>query len=253
MAGDHGVGFLDLPRELRDMVYNYICTDLPQVGDGWGDKHDERRYGHPAATEEQAGALQNCNITRTCRQIHWEFAETLYTQPLQICSSKLEYMTRFTQFIVAASHILPLSLTYGHLVKKVAVLHDTNYSTNPSVEENWRHVVTIVTQLGKLFPKIQTVRVLHRICPRGYGEPAGRPWKTMCGLSGDTREEQVEKSEKFIKGVCWSDGKHVKMPPQLELKHLDFDTILETPLVEAMSNVRVADLNKKGINRKRSE
>lgn len=244
MAGDNGVGFLDLPRELRDMVYNYICIDLPQIGDGWRDKHDEGRYGIPAATEAQADVLQDCNIMRTCRQVHWEFAETLYAQLLQICSPIYEFQT---QFIRPGSHILPLSPTYAHLVKKVAVLHHTGIpdhrsrlEQSTSGDEQWRHVVTVATQLAKLFPKIQTVRVLHRICPSDYLD---HTWATACGLRGNTRKEQVKESQKFIRGSCWSDGRKVKMPRQLELVHLDFDTIVETPLVEAMRDIRAAELN----------
>ncbi|KAI4656087.1 hypothetical protein J4E93_000804 [Alternaria ventricosa] len=257
MAGYNGVSFLDLPRELRDMIYNHICTDLPQIGDGWRDKHDEGRYGIPAATEAQADILHDCNIMRTCRQVHWEFAEMLYAQPLQICSPIYEFQT---QFILPGSHILPLSPTYAHLVKKVAVLHDTGignirdwygkFGTDTSCEHQWRHVVSVATQLGKLFPRIQTVRVLHRICPRDYIYDT--TFLTLCGLLGDTREKQVELSEKFIKGVCWSDGRPVKLPPQLELVHLDFDTIVETPLVEAMKNVRAAELQKKELKGKQS-
>ncbi|KAI4664609.1 uncharacterized protein J4E79_002906 [Alternaria viburni] len=254
MAGDNGVSFLDLPRELRDMIYNYICTDLPQIGDGWRDKHDEGKYGIPAATEAQAAVLHDCNIMRTCRQVHWEFAEMLYAQPLQICSPIYEFQT---QFILPGSHILPLSPTYAHLVKKVAVLHDTAignvpddyyYRASTSGDHQWQHVVSVATQLGKLFPMIQTVRVLHRICPRDYSYDT--TFQTLCGLLGDNREEQVEKSEKFIKGVCWSDGRPVKLPPQLELVNLDFDTIVETPLVEAIKNVRAAELQKKELKRK---
>ncbi|KAI4626264.1 uncharacterized protein J4E87_004765 [Alternaria ethzedia] len=255
MAGDNGVSFLDLPRELRDMIYNYICTDLPQIGDGWRDKHDEGKYGIPAATEAQADILHDCNIMRTCRQVHWEFAEMLYAQPLQICSPIYEFQT---QFILPGSHILPLSPTYADLVKKVAVLHDTEIGhtrdqyhklgKNTSVENHWRNLVTIATQLGKLFPKIQTVRVLYRICPRDYSRD--KTFQTLCGLHGDTREKQVEKSETFIKGVCWSDGRPVKLPPQLELVNLDFDTIVETPLVEAIKNVRAAELQKKELKGK---
>jgi len=256
MAGDNGVSFLDLPRELRDMIYNYICTDLPQIGDGWRDKHDEGRYGIPAATEAQADILHDCNIMRTCRQVHWEFAEMLYAQPLQICSPIYEFQT---QFILPGSHILPLSPTYAHLVKKVAVLHDTAignvpdqyyYRASTSGDHQWRHVVSVATHLGKLFPMIQTVRVLHRICPRDYSYDT--TFQTLCGLLGDTREKQVQKSEKFIKGMCWSDGRPVKLPPQLELVHLDFDTIVETPLVEAMKNVRAAELQKKELKGKQS-
>lgn len=252
MAGDNGVGFLDLPRELRDMIYNYICTNLSTNGDGWNDKHGAFKHYIPGSSRSR-----NLGIMETCRQVHWEFAETLYAQPLQLCPVLYKYRT---QFNVAGSHILPLSLTYAHLVKKVAVLHDTEirkfraqydlFETKTSGEEQWRHVVSIATRLGKLFPKIQTVRVLHRICPRDYG--VDYTWQTVCGLLGDTREEQVEESEKFIRCVCWSDGRSIKMPPQLELMHLDVDTIVETPLVEAMRNVRAADMNKRGLKRKRS-
>jgi hypothetical protein len=241
---DNGIGFLDLPRELRDMIYNYICTDLPQNGDGWRETHDEGKYGIPAAQQDHTLVLQDCNIMRTCRQVHWEFAEVLYGRLLQICGDVSQFQS---QFLVPGSHILPLSPNYAHLVRKVAVLHDTGiredmslYQAKTSGDEQWCHVVAVATLLAKLFPKIQTVRVIHRICPRGHLD---QTWETVCGLRGDTREWQVRESEKFIRGVCWSDGRNVKLPRQLELIHLDFDTVVETPLVEALKNIRAAELH----------
>jgi hypothetical protein len=257
MGNDNGTSFLDLPRELRDMIYVHVCDGMPHEGNGWR-KIDEyamdwtlENIGKPTAR------FQNCNIMRTCRQVHWEFAEVLYARPLQLTGS----ISPFHK-VVAGSHILPLSTTYAHLVKRLAVIHSVDAEEfynrtvplDPSFEaaqtpvEQWRNIATAAMQLVKLFPALQTVRVLHD----AYIKLKDRDplWDSFLGDGRIARDECVETSERFLRAVRLRDFRKIKIPMQLELLHLLLGHPYELPLGTAVRNIRAAELRKKELKGK---
>lgn len=197
MGTKNGTGLLDLPRELRDIIYGYVCDDMIHNGYGWrkenewaedcdtydsdmddsdtddsdtDDSNTDDSDTDDSDTDDQEPIVyQNCNIMRICRQVHWEFAEVLYARPLQLTSippfSKLH-------LVITGSHILPLSRTYGHLVKKLAFIHSidredylglelqTGWHFHANAEVLWLDVVTATRKLLKLFPTLQILRIL---------------------------------------------------------------------------------------------
>jgi hypothetical protein len=254
MGSDNSPSFLDLPRELRDMIYVYVCDDMRHEGYGWRKTGEHSNDESIAEGRRKTVGLQNCAIMRTCRQVHWEFAKVFYAQPLQLTG--ISWMTR-SHLVVAGSHIIPLSVTYAHLVRKLAVIHSTDlhdfhglnfvYKPLSSATIQWRDIITAATQLVKLFPAIKTLRVLYEIKEVHFPD---QTWESMIGKCGATREEQVETAERFINAVRLSDSRKMKIPLQLELLHIDNGTLVETPWGKALKNVQAAELRKRGRKRK---
>ncbi|CAN9080841.1 unnamed protein product [Alternaria sp. RS040] len=253
MGTQNRVGLLDLPRELRDMIYAHVCDGMRRNGNGW------RKEGEWAQDRYVFGQgpweVQNCNIMRTCRQVHWEFAEVLYTRPLQLTGPSI---TKF-HIVVTGSHILPLSKTYAPLVKKLAFIHGTGlrdyfdrdelgHRQRPNAEVLWLVIVTATMKLLKLFPAVQVLRIIIDY------EPIAPPDSVLMSLLGKCkgrREELVERAEEFIKAVRRSDTRPIKVPQQLELFHLEDNGILrEMPWGEALRNIQAAELHKKELREK---
>ncbi len=230
------------------MIYVFVCNEMRHEGYGW------RNIGEPSNNESIPGGqrktneLKNCAIMRTCRQVHWESAKVFYARPLQLTG--ISWKTR-SHVVVAGSHIIPLSVTYAHLVRKLAVIHSTGlhdfhglsfvYKPLSSATIQWRDIITAATQLVKLFPTIKTLRFLHEIKESTFPD---QTWESMIGKCGATREEQVETAERFINAVRLSDSRKMKIPLQLELLHVENGTLVETPWAKALKNVQVAELHK---------
>jgi hypothetical protein len=99
MGNDNGPSFLDLPRELRDMTYVYVCDGMRHDGSGWRKKGE---YAGDCYIPDDCIILgwqpiifQNCNIMRTCRQVHWEFAKVLYTRPFTAYRCHISYRVSY--------------------------------------------------------------------------------------------------------------------------------------------------------------
>ena len=284
MGTKNGTGLLDLPRELRDIIYGYVCDDMIHNGYGWRKENewaedcdtddsdmddsdtddsdtddsntDDSDTDDSDTGDQEPIVYQNCNIMRICRQVHWEFAEVLYARPLQLTSippfSKLH-------LVITGSHILPLSRTYGHLVKKLAFIHSIGLQDYLGVESRgehkvsaevlWLDVVTATRTLLKLFPALQILRILITNEPI---EPVNDVLLAMLGMRTDRREEPVEIAEDVIQVVRQSDTRPIKVPQQLELLYLEEDNgiVREMPLSEALRNVQAAELHKKELREK---
>jgi hypothetical protein len=288
MGTKNGTGLLDLPRELRDIIYGYVCDDMIHNGYGWrkenewaedcdtddsdmddsdtddsdtDDSNTDDSDTDDSDTDDQEPIVyQNCNIMRICRQVHWEFAEVLYARPLQLTSippfSKLH-------LVITGSHILPLSRTYGHLVKKLAFIHSidredylglelqTGWHFHANAEVLWLDVVTATRKLLKLFPTLQILRIL--VTNERIRSPKDNDvLMALLGKRTDRREELVEIAEDLIQAVCWSDTKPIEVPQQLELLYLeDANGILsEMPLGEALRSIQAAELHNKELREK---
>ncbi|KAH8642837.1 hypothetical protein IG631_00300 [Alternaria alternata] len=283
MGTKNGTGLLDLPRELRDIIYGYICDDMIHDGYGWrkedewaedrdtddSDPDDSDTDGRDTdgsdtddsdtdgsdtddndTDDQEPIVYQNCNIMRICRQVHWEFAEVLYARPLQLTS-----IPPFIKhhFVVTGSHILPLSRTYGHLVKKLAFIHcidrEDYLGLEPRIGEFfdaqvlWLDIITATRKLLKLFPTLQILRILvtnERV------EPWDDVLLAMLGMRTYRKEEPVEIAEDVIQAVRQSDNRPIKVPQQLELLYLEDNGIVrEMPLSKALRNTQAAELHKK--------
>jgi hypothetical protein len=150
-----------------------------------------------------------------------------------------------------------LSVTYAHLVEKLAFIHSTdlrdfhelNYFRKEflTATDHWRDIVTAATQLVKLFPAVQVIRILHELTTPRYPD---QTWYSMIGTCHATREEQVETAERFLRAVRLSDSRKIKIPLQLELLQLEGGILDEKPWGEALRNVQASELRKRGLKGK---
>ncbi|CAN9166563.1 unnamed protein product [Alternaria alternata] len=335
MGTKNGTGLLDLPRELRDIIYGYICDDMIHNGYGWRKEDewaedcdtdgsdtddndtddndtddndtddndtddndtddndtddndtddndtddndtddndtddndtddndtddndtDDNDTDDNDTDDQEPIVYQDCNIMRICRQVHWEFAEVLYARPLQLTSippfSKLH-------LVVTGSHILPLSRTYGHLVKKLAFIHSIDREDYLGLEPRigeffdaevlWLDIITATRKLLKLFPTLQILRIL--VTNERTNAAKHDVLMALLGKRTNRREELVEIAEDLIQAVRWSDTKPIEVPQQLKLLYLEDANgiVSEMPLGEALRNIQAAELHKKELREK---
>lgn len=163
-ATPDSVGLLDLPRELREMIYQYVCADLKREGLRWEDTVP-LLPGEPARTwpsellnhsrdtyiahiSSQAPRIFSyTSIMRTCIQVHAEFAPLLYSVPIQLDSKK---------FQLAWLESLPISELYAPLIR--SILH-TNMTNHKFLEpKTWEGQLRVATALHRTFPNA-TIRL----------------------------------------------------------------------------------------------
>ena len=84
---NHSTGFLDLPKEVRDVIYQLVCDRLERIGMSWNARVESpdyewvpRRISHVIETTPSSDAT---NLLRLCRQVHSEFAVWLYSIPFE--------------------------------------------------------------------------------------------------------------------------------------------------------------------------
>lgn len=163
--------FLDLPKEIRDVIYGNICGELERKGLRWvataprvETEYVKDENGNDASTGinapfnhessdasktddpvSQPTVFADCAIMRTCRQLHAEFASRLYASPLQLSR------------IAQGKNILPLSSVYAHLVREVLFV-ESRFSHYHEVPE-WRQKLEIASGLSKMFPQAHIIRL----------------------------------------------------------------------------------------------
>jgi hypothetical protein len=137
-----GTSFLDLPLEIRDMIYRNICDDLHREGYVW----EHMAYGNaaPEMYHIRPEVFSDCAIMRTCRQMHSEFAKRLYAIPMHI------------EFKSICLHMFPFSPLYVPLVRSVLAIYSEHkqYSS-----DRFPPVLQIVNAFSKTFPNLDTQRV----------------------------------------------------------------------------------------------
>jgi hypothetical protein len=163
-----GASFLDLPMELRDIIYQNICDDLKREGIVWEKFALEVRvneYGevHLLGREMQRRCpevFSNCAIMRTCRQMHSEFAECMYAIPMQMAFNSI------------GLHMLPFSPIYIPLVRSVVAIYT-------ECEHCWSlrlsTALKIANALTRTFPNLDTQRVGWW----GHMDVPGEKWTHM--------------------------------------------------------------------------
>lgn len=159
-------------------------------------------------------------LLRTCRQLHSEYSEFLYSFPINLQISILgSYYT----------YRLPLSARYAHLVKKINLMIPCTWDSQPAIR--WNDVLEISNGLVSAFPDVKTVRV-------GWSLPATQwsdRWRVFSGLEAKPRESQIKEVEDFIRKATRNG---MRIPHQLELLQLRKREIVDTPFSEAVRNLR---------------
>lgn len=162
--------FLDLPREIRDIIYDLIRNELKREGLNWlatvphaneaewkkiqeggrtGDLHGGVARGLIPAEEPiaQLDRFSDCAIMRTCRQVHSEFASVLYACPIH--------------FLAWRRHVneIPISPIYAGLVRSVLAVDACGDWSEPKSEEAWLSILQVAHSCAKLFPNATVIRV----------------------------------------------------------------------------------------------
>ncbi|KAH7077661.1 hypothetical protein BKA63DRAFT_489213 [Paraphoma chrysanthemicola] len=272
-ARSEETGFLDLPREVRDLIYQEIAGELKREGVKWKattpaqrtDEEDEstRRFMRkslPLKSEpkfdDQAAVVRpdvfaDCAIMRTCHQLHSEFANTLYSSPMQLhCSSGQLY----------CSNTIPISPLYAGLVRSVYLVYGC--INDASSDKSWRDKLQIATSLSKLFPQATCLRLSWYITYVAK-DPA-----VLVSRNPEAWDETVQTAEKTIKAVR-KISKTISnvtliIPHNLEVvqvlrtrsdlfgwpnRYIDVKS-LASPLTEAVQNLRAKPPQRKGLRTK---
>ncbi|KAF2111628.1 hypothetical protein BDV96DRAFT_649609 [Lophiotrema nucula] len=214
-------GFLDLPKEIRDMIYQNLFEDLKRKGIKWNlpvahlHLRADRKYEKQTTTVPFV-----CTLMRTCRQFHYEFAERLYSSPIHLSVS--EY---------PRAHRLPFHAAYRPLVKKVFVVMFDRMHNQGDFQQNWRKVLNISKSLVDVCPNISVLRVGWDL---QWFSAGGEDWWTLFGGVGRARESDVRETKKIIKK--WTG--RTKIPHQLELIILHGDGSANSPICEAVRDLR---------------
>jgi hypothetical protein len=239
------VGFLDLPRELRDIVYNYVCDDLERTVMLWADSAREHSpQVFQADIESRGGQIppqegfSDCTIMRTCHQIHQEFATTLYGQLLRIPSAR------------PGHHTLSLSRSYASLLHSILVGLPAMTQQGPAggVSETVRHILQIANVLTKTFPGLVSLQLVFGPCPMkndGSIEPHRSDWQCIMPGSKEhlTRDDQVAAAARILRSD-FGCRRRVSIPKQLAIYQRvpplkrGVHQVVDTPLCEAFRNVR---------------
>ncbi|OAL49608.1 hypothetical protein IQ07DRAFT_588154 [Pyrenochaeta sp. DS3sAY3a] len=243
-------GFLDLPKEIRDMIYVEICADLRREGWRWQQTaprnydeeedpdpelqwHDEYTHRHERErfTEqpERPATFSDCAAMRTCKQLHAEFAAHLYAIPIQIGRA------------VMGSNVLPFSRTYAPLVRNVLVPRGANGIVDPV----WASFFQTTTSLGKMFPNMKTLRV---------------NW-SLGALHGGVRHNDAAYFVKVIRAAKRIAGPGLVLPASLEMVEIravrcglqewendwiEVRNVVEKGLAEAVARLRAKPKKSKG-------
>jgi hypothetical protein len=248
-------GFLDLPKEIRDMVYAEICGCLKRRGLQWGataprestqpaeDAYSPRvikcprgRRNHDGEQEEPADPplmFADCAIMRTCRQLHAEFATVLYATPLQVSTT------------LVGKYNMPVSSTYAHLVREV--LHASSSLHLGKNSAAWRNHLQMATGLSKIFPQASSIRLAFYMSD-SHEDPAyaAKRWP-------ERWEQNVADVRGAVKAVKKLSNVSIVVPYNLEmvqlqrtrkgggedwLDHYDEVQSLFTPVTEAVAEMR---------------
>lgn len=171
---------------------------------------------------------------QTCRQVHAEFAEILYSDPIEISAP-------------SGINILSVSVTYASLLRSVLVLLpwkslDTMESERSQLSpmKFWTEAVQIANGVSKIFPSLKTLRFGWRIPVPVILDPEVRQdWALFDGRLEGSREWHVKEIEQTLRRVHREIGCSPTVPHQFELVQLDIEgKNVVTPFTEAARNLR---------------
>jgi hypothetical protein len=236
------------------MVYHEICSELKREGLRWkataprvhntdNDEKPNEAKKRPGLTlpciqddpVERPAVFADCALMRTCRQLHSEFASTLYANPIQLSG------------IDVGHNEIPLSLRYASLVR--TVLHVGMILQDLACEKAWRLQLEIASALFRMFPNLDVMRLgwLAAYSVTHAGPISLRlDDPSTCGPA-------VKGVEECVRRVKSKFGSQLIVPPNLEVvqvqktrrgnvryppnQYIEVLSVL-TPVTEAISNLR---------------
>jgi hypothetical protein len=181
------------------MIYQYTCSDLKREGLRWeetgpGIRLDDSEEWPSQVLETQRRrpeVFSDCAIMRTCRQTHAEFAECLYSIPLQML------------FETTSLHMLPFSPMYIPLVRSVLAIYNNG---DRSWTLMWPSALQIANALTKTFPNLDAQRVGWW----GHMRVSGEDWTDLEQSDWDAAVRGAMKYVKIAKQL---------MDPPLNIPH----------------------------------
>ncbi|KAF2828446.1 hypothetical protein CC86DRAFT_454247 [Ophiobolus disseminans] len=205
------IGFLDLPRELRDMIYNCLCDSMNRTGAVW-----ETTRLEPAGTYTNFQPLSqyepiqpsypkhaSCAIMSTCHQVHAEFATTFYGRPFQFDATPDTIK-------------LCLAPSYAHLVRDFLFIESSTHA-DPKVIT--RYILQVATGLTNMFPNLRCLRVAFK--GDWYQVYVDAQWSSYSLQSGNskTRAEHIAAAKDATHSFLVEQGIQ-NIPVQLEVVEL---------------------------------
>jgi hypothetical protein len=210
----HKTGFLDLPRELRDVIYNHVfrvqgaiyifspesfsristsytfSPNLPSritVG-----KARIVRHGNEGPIEPRTlGRVITLSMMRVCRQLHAECAPVLYGGNV---------------FRIGPESEMRTSLVYRQLVRHVTFKADVDYRVYKTNLEDvnygwkrrfWPSVVSDGSKTLERYPNLETLTIL--LTSPKYGQ-AWRP--AMFAVANKTKEQRIALAVGWLQLRC---------------------------------------------------
>lgn len=243
------IGFLDLPKEIRDMVYIEVCADLKREGYRWQQTAPPPAKRVPYTEEEapkcslpmvhpdfkdRPTVFSDCAIMRTCRQVHAEFAEVMYSVPLQLNN------------VGPGINVVDFPPLYASLVRSVLVVQYMRIKDGCLDGPRWHAFLHTATSLAKVFPNATALRVGWE---HGTVWLGGRPLSEL----PEWESQDVKTAEKTIKRIKREAYSQVIVPHQVELVQLaaltrgvsgppncwmEAENIVDASLAEAVRNLR---------------
>ncbi|CAO2648006.1 Nn.00g089280.m01.CDS01 [Neocucurbitaria sp. VM-36] len=251
---NEGTGFLDLPKEIRDMVYLEICGDLKREGFRWRQtappppdreprsqeqKLKDRTPFKDTEQKERPTVFADCAIMRTCRQVHAEFAEVMYSVPLQLDAARV------------GTNMINLPPMYASLVRSILVVRASSFECDS--DKHWRELLQTANSLLKVFPNATALRV---------GWWHGPDWQHERYLDrNESSSRDVKTVEKSIRRVKRDASFPLVVPHQMEMVQLigvkqgslhwandwiEIENIVHMSFAEAVGNLRSKPKKGKG-------
>jgi hypothetical protein len=192
----HAFSFLDLPRELRDLIYSYTFHVSGAIFIYTKDPYQPERkirskivrYKNIGAPEPQSVYKHvSTGLLQTCRQLHAETAPVLYGDNI------------FRIWIINRMNLAP---EYRQLVRRIVLTAEASHRIfGPrdldAVNHGWKHrfwpsILDGGEKTLALFPNVENITVSMNI-----GEAPG--WKPLFfAMGGETAERRIELAAEWM-------------------------------------------------------
>lgn len=242
------IGFLDLSKEIRDMIYQEICADLKRIGIEWKKTapkdNEEESADHvnpypwwpdnrdePDKPAERPSVPADCSIMRTCRQIHAEFASVLYGSPIHLSPEPDK-----------GKNTIPISPVYAGLVR--AVFCGRLHSEDIDNPHTWWWYLSVATGLTKMFPNAVVLRL------GWYSYSREAKILTMAAIGPEAWGVAVRQTNGAIKTVRSMSNTPLVVPHNLEVvkfykKEREAYVAMSAPVMNAVVQMRAKKRQRK--------
>jgi hypothetical protein len=219
----HKPGFLDLPREIRDYVYEYAFCVQGAIFMYSPNLYSNRRPTYKARIVRQGtkgpieprhlGKIIPLSLMRTCKQLHAECSPVLYGQNI---------------YRIGPLNDLETSLTYRQLVRHIVYMADADpriYKANLDevnygwTRRFWPSIISGGTTTLERYPNLETLTIT--LTSPLYGQ-AWRP--SFFAVYNKTKEHRIALAVNWLKPRCPLSNERLRKCLKLEL-HMPFTAL----------------------------